>query len=183
MRGGHRRTCREALDRAAMATRGPRLGRTTPREPARKAAGHGIKTRLFLQEEQVAAVFTLIDLYGMDRVQHLSTDMLEGRVEKVRGWLRGQVHCDRSPDFFPHIAVHETEAWILAEGSALARRLSDPGIHSDRDAESRDFQKPPHERINDLFLSRKHGDRYQKIRDGRPLFATMEFEPVYRSCH
>ncbi len=142
----------------------------------------GIKTRLFLEEQQVAAVFTLIDLYGMDRVQHRSTDALDVKIERVRKWLRAQVDRNPLPRFFPHLAVHETEAWILAEGSALARRLNDPGIRPDPDAELKDFQKPPCDRINELFLSRKHGDRYQKIRDGRPLFATMQFEPVYRSC-
>lgn len=142
----------------------------------------GIKTSLFLDENGVLAVFTLIDLCGMDRVQHPPTDKLEAKVERVRDSLRTQPRRSTSGRFFPHVSVHETEAWILAEGSALARRLNDSGIRPDPDAECKNFQKPPHERINELFLTRRHGDRYQKIRDGRPLFASMQFEFVYKAC-
>ena len=85
-------------------------------------------------------------------------------------------------DFFPHASVHETEAWILAEGTALAKRLRDPGIRPEPDAELRNFHNPPSKRINDLFLSRRSKDRYHKIVDGGPLFAALQFEPVYRSC-
>ncbi len=142
----------------------------------------GPKTRLFLDDSEVLAVFTLIDLYGMDRVKHSYTDILDTKVSRVCDWLRGLFNHNRSGLFFPHVSVHETEAWILAEGNALARRLHDSGIGPDPNAESRNFAKPPSELINDMFLSRKHGDRYQKIRDGRPLFAEMQFPTVYNTC-
>jgi hypothetical protein len=137
--------------------------------------------RLCLDEQDVLDVFTLVDLQGMTRVVHPPDDNLEAKVERVRQWLRAQVTHPRAGQFFPHICVHQTEAWILAEGHALARRLKDPGIESDPDAEQEDFQNPPSERLNQLFL-RKRSSRYNKISDGRPLFAAMQFEPVYNSC-
>jgi hypothetical protein len=135
----------------------------------------------YLDEPDVLAVFTLIDLQGMIRVVHPPHDNLEAKVERVRGWLRRQVIHARTPQFFPHVCVHQTEAWILAEGHALARRLKDPGIEPDPNAESKDFQNPPSARLNVLFL-RKASRRYNKISDGQPLFAAMQFEPVYYSC-
>jgi hypothetical protein len=135
----------------------------------------------YLDEEDVLAVFTLVDLQGMTRVVHSPDDKLEAKVERVREWLRGQVTQARARRFFPHICVHQTEAWILAEGRALARRLKDPGIEPDPNAEFKDFQKPPSDRLNELFL-RKASRRYNKISDGQPLFAAMQFEPVYNSC-
>lgn len=142
----------------------------------------GVKARLYLEEPDILAAFTLLDLHGMDRVVHHACDELDAKVQRVRQWLRGQVNHPRIDDFFPHVCVHQTEAWILAEGSALAERLSDHGIKPDPDAEVKNFQRPPSKRINELFLTRRSADRYQKIRDGRPLFAAMKFEPVYSSC-
>ena len=141
----------------------------------------GKLARLYLDEQDVLAVFTLVDLQGMTRVVHPPHDNLEAKVERVQEWLRAQVTHARVRQFFPHVYVHEVEAWILAEGHALARRLKDPGIEPDPNAESKDFQNPPSERLNGLFL-RKRSRRYNKVSDGQPLFAAMEFDPVYNSC-
>ena len=142
----------------------------------------GTKGRLFLDEPDVVAVFTLIDLYRMDRVKHLAADGLHEKVERVREWLRGQVEHPRSAAFLPHVCVHETEAWILAEGVALAKRLRDTTIQPDPDAEAKNFGNPPSKRLNQLVLSRRSGDRYHKISDGRPLFSDMRFEAVHKTC-
>jgi len=139
------------------------------------------KAALYLDEPEVLAVFTLVDLQGMNRVDHSHHDSLETKVTRVRDWFRARLEHSRANDFFPHICVHETEAWVLAEGAALANRLDDAGIGPDPGAETKNFQHPPKRRINDLFMSHK-GDRYQKIRDGRPLFAALQFDPIYRTC-
>jgi hypothetical protein len=136
---------------------------------------------LYLDDQEVLAVFTLIDLQGMTRVVHPPDDDLEARVERVREWLRAQVTHARARQFFPHVCVHQTEAWILAEGKALAARLKDPGVAPDPNAERKNFQNPPSDRLNQLFL-RRMSRRYNKISDGQPLFAAMQFEPVYSSC-
>ena len=141
-----------------------------------------VKSRLFLNEQNVLGVFTLIDLYGMDRVSHPTGDPLDTKVQRVHDWLRAQVSHIRSKDFYPHVSVHETEAWILAEGSALAGRLNDNRLRPDSNAELKNFQRPPSKRINELFLARRHRNRYQKISDGTPLFKAMKFEQVYKSC-
>ena len=141
-----------------------------------------VKSMLFLDEQSVLGVFTLIDFYGMDRVNHPLDDSLDTKVQRVRDWLRAQISHIRSNDFFPHVGVHETEAWIMAEGSALAGRLNDNSLRPDPNAELKNFQRPPSKRINDLFLTRRPRDRYQKIRDGTPLFKAMKFAQVYKSC-
>jgi hypothetical protein len=135
-----------------------------------------------LDEPNVLAVFALVDLYGVSLVTHLPNDALHAKVERVRAWLKNQLgDHTRAHDFLPHVSVHEVEAWILAEGSALSRRLRDPGITPDPQAESKNFENPPSDRLNDLFRRTK-SRRYHKILDGTPLFKTMRFEPVYRSC-
>jgi hypothetical protein len=137
--------------------------------------------KLYLDEQDVLAVFTLVDLQGMTRVDHPPGDKLEAKIQRVREWLRAQVNHARGAQFFPHICVHQTEAWILAEGQALAARLKDSGVEPDPNAELKDFQNPPSNRLNELFLRFK-SRRYGKITDGEPLFAAMQFPPVYNSC-
>jgi len=140
-----------------------------------------LKAAMFLDEPDVLGVFTLIDLYGMDRVAHHNDDDLRAKIERVCGWLRSGLQHPRSSVFFPYLSVHDTEALILAEGIALGRRLADTSIRPDANAELKNLAKPPQRLIHDLFVSRK-GDRYHKIKDGRPLFASLQFEPVYTTC-
>lgn len=136
----------------------------------------------YLDEPDVLAVFTLVDLYGMTLVTHPPNDELDAKVERVRKWLRNQIQSHgRSADFFPHVSVHEVEAWILAEGTALSHRLGDPGIKPDPQAELKNFQNPPKKRIDEL-CRRKKKTRYKEIADGQPLFSRMAFQPVYGSC-
>jgi len=139
------------------------------------------KANLYLDEYDVLAVFTLIDLQGMNRVDHQPQDNLERKIQRVRTWLKAQVNHTRADQFFPHICVHQTEAWILAEGRALATRLRDPGIEPDPNAEVKNFRNPPSGRLNDLFR-RNNKQRYHKKTDGTPLFKAMRFAVVYDSC-
>ena len=135
----------------------------------------------YLDNQEVLAVFTLLDLQGNSQVLHQPNDNFDAKVRRVREWLRGQVEHPRANHFFPHVCVHQTEAWILAEGRALAARLKDPSIVPDPNAEAKNFQNPPSQRLNELFLRVKKR-RYNKVIDGTPLFKAMQFPPVYDSC-
>jgi hypothetical protein len=135
----------------------------------------------YLDEKEVLAVFTLVDLQGATQVSHGPEDAVTERVGRVREWLRRQIDHPRAVHFYPHVCVHQTEAWILAEGSALASRLGNPDIGPDLNAEEKNFQNPPSKRLNDLFLRHK-SRRYGKKIDGTPLFKAMAFQPVYQSC-
>jgi hypothetical protein len=152
-----------------------------PRNLNGKTQNVGKFASLYLDEQEVLAVFTLVDLQGTTQVVHQPQDDPDAKVQRVRAWLRGQVVHARSGEFFPCVCVHQTEAWILAEGHALAARLRDAGIEPDPNAELKNFQNPPSDRLNALFL-RVKGRRYNKTIDGTPLFKAMEFQPVYNSC-
>jgi hypothetical protein len=146
-----------------------------------KPQNAGKYANLYLGEQEVRAVFTLVDLQGMAQVVHQPHDILEAKIKRVQYWLRGQVNHARANQFIPHVCVHQTEAWILAEGYALAARLKDAGITPDPNAEVKNFQNPPSVRLNELFLRIK-SRRYNKTVDGTPLFAAMQFVPVYNAC-
>ncbi len=167
----HRQWCSDALDRVGL----------QPIDLRSRLQDVASKGKLFLNDPEILAVFTLIDLHGMDRAKHKESDSLEVKVANIRSWLTDSLKHVRSSDFYPHICVHQTEAWILSEGLALSRRLGNIGIEPDPNAERRDLLRPPTSILNDLFLRAK-GDRYHKIKDGRPLFASMQFSLVYKSC-
>jgi hypothetical protein len=118
----------------------------------------------------------------MNLVNHPPDDELDAKVDRVQSWLRAQVSGHRrAQDFFPHVSVHEIEAWILAEGAALWQRLQDPSIRPDPQAELKDFQKPPKKRIGALFRRSKKTS-YRETLEAQPLFSKMSFQPVYDSC-
>ena len=118
----------------------------------------------------------------MNLVSHRPNDDLDTKVNRVQDWFRDQVKPHpRVRDFYPHLSVHEVEAWILAEGDALSQRLKDPRIRRDTNAESKNFQRPPKKLLNELFW-RSRKTRYGEITDGRPLFSKISFQPVYNSC-
>ncbi len=136
----------------------------------------------YLDDPDVLAVFTLVDLYGMNLVSHQPNDELDTKVHRVQNWFYTQVQQHpRARDFYTHVSVHEVEAWILAEGEALSQRLRDPRIRPDPHAERRNFQRPPKKLINELFWRNKK-TRYEEIIDGRPLFTNMSFKTVYDCC-
>lgn len=140
----------------------------------------GTKASLFLDEDNVLGVFTLVDLYGCTQIKHGVDDEIDAKVVRIQEWLRSCVKNPRVDRFHPHVSVHEVEALILAEGAALAARLS-AQVAPDPNAEMKNFLKPPSKRLDELFRAYKHRN-YHKIIDGTPLFQKMQFDPVYQSC-
>lgn len=133
----------------------------------------------YRRDSRVVAVFSLIDLYGMNRVKHNPDDDLAQKVSRAKKWQLDNFE----PSFFhPHISVHEIEAWLLAEGDCVAQRLKDSKVVPDKNAESKNFDNPPSKRIDTLFKSNRRGDGYHKKIDGLPLFKCLSFQPVYDSC-
>ena len=137
--------------------------------------------RRYLNESGIVAVFTLVDLYGMNRVQHNAGDDLATKVNQVKQWLEEDLPPEMSERFHSHVSVHEVEAWLLADGHCLAKRLNEKNIKPDPNAETRNFENPPSRRLKELF--KKHGRYdYYKLKDGVPLFKDAKFDTVYKSC-
>jgi hypothetical protein len=83
--------------------------------------------------------------------------------------------------FRPHLSVHEVEAWLLADGLCLAKRLNDQTIQPDPYAETRNFENPPSRRLQTLF-QKTRSKSYLKIQDSTVLFQDADFATVYASC-
>jgi len=135
----------------------------------------------YYREGRVIGVFTLIDLYGMSRVTHSHQDTLDKKVERVKEWLRNGVSGVAEDFFRPHVCVHEIEAWFLAEGEALRKRLRAARLDPLYNAEELDFDNPPKNRLTLLF--RQHlVRRYEENNDGQPLFKALAHSALYERC-
>lgn len=137
--------------------------------------------RLYTKESQVTAVFTLVDLYGTKQIKHHPHDDLTQKVARAKTWLQQGFSSDVVKRFYPHLSVPEVEAWLLADGRCLAKRLKDNTIQPDPQAETRNFENPPSHRLQTLFKQYKPSG-YSKIQDSIPLFQDVSFETVYTSC-
>jgi len=139
-----------------------------------------IKTVGSTKDARVVAVFTLIDLYGLGGPPYPKAASVAQKHSIARDWLQGQVPLLDAGFFHPHFAVHDIEAWLLAEGTALSSRLQHK-LKPEPKAESIDFDQPPSKRVNTLFLQhRKHA--YRKKLDAPTLFKQVSFEAVYTTC-
>jgi hypothetical protein len=128
----------------------------------------------------VVAVFALIDLKGASVIypEHITSYTDKGKFLKdfLREFLSGSPEVDK---FFPHIAVHEIEAWILADEIAVANYLEISKISYDF-PEAVDFNRPPSYILGDLFRSKRL--IYRKTVHGPELFKSVNLDTVYNKC-
>lgn len=109
-----------------------------------------IKSRVCscLKTPGVLAVFALIDLKGSETIVNYPSD-ITSYVEKARlakehlkKFLSGLPESDR---FYPHVAVHDIEAWILADKAAVTNYFGSSTLPYRADLpEAIDFDKSLH---------------------------------------
>lgn len=134
----------------------------------------------YRKDRGVIAVFTLLDLYGLNRVSFPKDATLQQKVDAAKRWLRSNTLGVDAEFFHPHLSVHETEAWLLAEGASLGERAG-VKLKPAPNAEEINFDQPPSKRVNDCFSKRRDGG-YRKITDAPPLFKRLAFDPVHKTC-
>jgi len=113
----------------------------------------GRRTRLALATNHADHIFALIDLYP----GHVDA-------ESLRQELRQRVEPQWHARFHAHVAVHDFEAWVLANKEQLSKRLGVATLHGFNSPETVNDQKPPAERLKELFI--RHKRTYQKEVDG-----------------
>ena len=125
----------------------------------------------------VIAGIGLLDLYGPDLYPPDKTGADERRI-----W--GKAHLEKRvahPKFRQHFAVHETEAWLLADPQILPRKVKESLPGRSAQPESVNFDEPPAKLLERLYRDRLKRS-YKKVADGADLFATLSPDRAYERC-
>jgi len=127
---------------------------------------------------EIVAAVGLLDLYGGADYPETKTSVQE-RYEWAVKHYEETVDDDRFRMFF---AVHETEAWLLAEPGIFPQTVQGRirKAWSQR-PESVNFDHPPSDRLNDVYLSETRR-AYRKVTDGTRLLGKLSPETVYERC-
>ncbi len=135
------------------------------------------KADLRLQDNDVIAVISLLDLYGPTFYPERKTSADE-RYDWAKRHVEGKVGSDRFVQFF---AVHEVEAWLLSDPklfpenirSSLPGRIINP--------ETVNFDEPP-ARLLDRLYREKTNRSYKKVTQGKQLFDKLDVDIARGKC-
>ncbi|GAA1023021.1 hypothetical protein Aple_096170 [Acrocarpospora pleiomorpha] len=139
-------------------------------------------TRL-LNDTSLTALTTLIDYYAFpsDAPGMAARPMNGTPVDRVRHVERALAEAMGSPRFVPHLVLHETEAWVLADCNRLAEAMGSPCPDLAQQVTSLGGPEPvndhpstaPSKRIGEAYqdyrkTGRRPNDHRRPGRGGRP---------------
>lgn len=135
------------------------------------------KVPLHLGQPDTIAVFALLDLYGPTFFPN-NINQVADKCKWGTDFLHRK-HQDRR--FHVHFAVHEVEAWILAQSEVLPREIRDLLPNGLRAPEAINGTEPPGQLLDRLYRQAGKG-RYKKRTHGAGFFKKMDAEQVRQSC-
>jgi hypothetical protein len=122
--------------------------------------------------EPAEAVIALTDVYTGTR------DFVDANdaKNKMRQWV-GNVAA-----FYPHVALHDFEAWLLPYWSDIVRlaghNLNCPGAHP----ETVNHNRPPAHRLKELFQAGRTRKSYNKPRDALRILKDKDLAVAANAC-
>jgi hypothetical protein len=124
-------------------------------------------------EADIIAAIGIIDLYGPS-IFPPSTVTSDERFQWGKKYFEDKVN---NPKFRHYFAVHETEAWLLAE----PEKISVPISTILPNPEKINFQEPPARVLEKAYYSAEKR-AYKKFVDGYNLFERLSPEVAYSKC-
>ncbi|MDY7076170.1 MAG: DUF4276 family protein [Chloroflexota bacterium] len=141
------------------------------------------KAELYLASEDVVAVIGLLDLYGLPKrvQQNFARDAtVDEKVSSARRQIVNLISVDIRDRFRQHFAVHEIEAWLLAEPDRLPRGIALTSYQKDH-PETVDFDTPPSRLLNREWR-RLFKRNYKEVTEMRNRLPTLDPDKVYQKC-
>ncbi len=140
----------------------------------KKAPG---KAKLHLSRNEVIAVISLLDLYGLNFYpSNMNTP--DERYNWAKNNLEKRVGQSR---FFQFFAVHEVEAWLFSDPSVFPNSVRTQVAGLSQYPERVNSANPPAKRLNSIY-HRRTGRKYKKLVYGKDLFSKIDPDVVYRKC-
>ena len=127
--------------------------------------------------QDVIAGIGLLDLYGPTFYPDDKTTAAE-RIAWAKTHLEGRVS---HPRFRQHFAVHETEAWLLADPANLPVEVRNTLPGRTDQPETVNFNEPPARLLERLYLSGT-SKAYRKVIHGSNLFQALDPEVAAQKC-
>ncbi len=129
-------------------------------------------------------VENLLDNDGYDAVIAL-TDVYTGKQdfndandakEKMMTWV------DKNPNFYPHTALHDFEAWLLPYWTTIQKLAKHNRSAPSGLPETVNHQKPPSYRIKEIFRTGKCRRDYDKVIDGKAILKKNDLMIAIQAC-
>jgi len=139
--------------------------------------GRGPRTaQLYLDgpdRQDIVAVFGLLDLYGPSFPPERTSV-----ADRYNWGVKTMEERADHPNFRMFFAVHELEAWILAQPPILPFKPSNPELRRMERPEAVNFREPPSYLLRRLYRENSRGT-YKKTTDGPALFKKLDPNVVY----
>jgi hypothetical protein len=129
-------------------------------------------------------VETLLDNDGYNAVIAL-TDVYTGKPdfkdatdakEKMMTWV------DNNPNFYPHTALHDFEAWLLPYWTTIQKLAKHNRSAPSGSPETVNHQKPPSYWIKEIFKIGTRGKDYNKVIDGMAILKDNDLMIAIKAC-
>jgi hypothetical protein len=143
---------------------------------------------------EIIGVIGLLDLYGLKGVARegrTRDEFYKYALEQVNGEFNRQIKKEKeelglnksfNPDkFHMYFAVHETEAWFLAQTEILPVAIRADLKDKTKEPEKVNFDNYPSALLNNLFHS-KLRRKYKKTSDGSKLFRDLDPTIASKKC-
>lgn len=137
----------------------------------------GDKAEQHLASRKANVVFGLVDLYGLppNRIDFSKCSSVAEKVNVARQYIRGLIPTAFRSRFRQHFAVHELEAWLLADPRLWPNDIR--AKISAKPPEEVNFQEPPAR-----FLKRLLRGDYKKTTTAMNLFPRLDLELARSKC-
>ncbi len=135
------------------------------------------KAGMYLDEEDVVGVITLLDLYG-------PVFYPQNKLSVVEKIVWGREHFQNAIDhskFRFFFAVHELEAWLLSDPSLFPPEIQQSFPGRIQQPETVDFDEPPAKLLDKLY-SLKLRKSFKKTTNGKELFLKLSPDIAYAKC-
>lgn len=135
------------------------------------------KAKMYLNDNDVIAVFALLDLYG-PTIYPDDKQSASERYEWAKKHLEKKVDDHR---FHQYFAVHETEAWLLSNPDLFPTVIKNALPARAQNPEEINFDQPPSKLLGKLYRE-KIRHTYKKVVHGKELFDKLDPEVAYQKC-
>jgi hypothetical protein len=126
----------------------------------------------------------LDDNYGYDAVIALTDVYTEKQdfndakdaKETMMTWV------DNNPNFYPHTALHDFEAWLLPYWTTIKKLAKHNRAAPSGSPETVNHQKPPSYWIKEIFKTGTRGKDYNKVIDGMAILKDNDLMIAIQAC-